>query len=91
MPGDGGERGRLGEFTIEAEIGRGGMGVVYLAHQPSLDRRVALKVIVPELSEDPAFRDRFEREARHVASLDHPNIVPIFGAGEADGRLYIAM
>ena len=91
MRADGGQQGRLGEFTLEAEIGRGGMGVVYLAHQPSLDRRVALKVIVPELSEDPAFRDRFEREARHVASLDHPNIVPIFGAGEADGRLYIAM
>lgn len=67
------------------------MGVVYLAHQLVLDRMVALKLLVPELAEDEAFRARFLRESRIAASLDHPSIVPIFDAGEVDGRLYIAM
>ena len=72
-------------------IGRGGMGVVYLAEQVSLGRRVALKLLTRELAGDPGFRERFQAEARVAASLDHPNVVPIYAAGESDGELYIVM
>ena len=78
-------------YRIERVLGRGGMGVVYLAHQLVLDRMVALKLLAPELAQDDSFRERFLRESRLAASLDHPNIVPVFDAGEVDGRLYIAM
>ena len=81
----------LGTYRIESLIGRGGMGAVYLATDTRLDRRVALKVLSPELAEDEAFRDRFVVESRTAASLDHPNIVPVYEAGEIDGRLFIAM
>ncbi len=81
----------LGGFRIESVIGRGGMGVVYLARDLTLERMAALKVVTPELADDPEFRERFLREARLAASLDHPNIVPIHHAGEVNGRLYIAM
>jgi Protein kinase domain len=81
----------LGGFRIESVIGRGGMGVVYLARDLTLDRMAALKVVIPELADDPEFRERFIREARLAASLDHPNIIPIHHAGEVGGRLYIAM
>ena len=67
------------------------MSVVYLAHESRLDRRVALKLLAPELSEDERFRERFLRESRLAASLDHPNAIPIFEAGEAEGVLFIAM
>jgi YVTN family beta-propeller protein len=67
------------------------MGVVYLARQVVLERMVALKVLAPELASDEKFRERFLRESRLAASLDHPNIVPVFDAGEVDGRLYIVM
>jgi hypothetical protein len=76
---------------IERMIGRGGMGVVYLAHQQKLDRDVALKLITPELAEDAGFRARFEREARVTAALDHPHVVPVYEAGEDDGALYLTM
>jgi Tol biopolymer transport system component len=82
---------RVAGYRIESVIGRGGMGVVYLAEDLSLERKVALKVLPPDLSQDPKFRERFVRESRLAASLDHPNIVPIFEAREADGQLYIAM
>ena len=78
-------------YRIERVLGRGGMGVVYLAHQLGLDRMVALKLLAPHLAEDERFRERFQRESQLAASLDHPNIVPIFDAGEAGGGLYIAM
>jgi YVTN family beta-propeller protein len=78
-------------YRIESVLGRGGMGVVYVARHLRLDRTVALKVVSPELAEDPKFRDRFVRESRLAASLEHPNIVPIHDAGEADGVLYLAM
>jgi len=81
----------IGGFRIESEIGRGGMGVVYLARQASPDRRVALKVITPTLANDPTFRERFQRETDAAASIEHPNIVPIYGAGESKGQLYLAM
>src|SRR4029453_1538885 len=97
-----GERGRtvttdsrvgteIAGYRIESVLGRGGMGVVYVARPPRLDRTVALKVVSPELAEDPKFRDRFVRESKLAASLEHPNIVPIHDAGEEDGVLYLAM
>src|SRR4051812_48842437 len=67
------------------------MGVVYLAEQVRLRRYVALKLIVPELAEDEEFRRRFERESQMAASLDHPNVIPVYEAGEADGALFISM
>jgi len=78
-------------FRIERELGRGGMGVVYLAEHVHLGRRVALKFLGPGLAETDDFRERFVRESRLAASLHHPNIVTVYDAGEADGRLYIAM
>jgi YVTN family beta-propeller protein len=71
--------------------GRGGMGVVYRAIQLDLDRPVALKLIAPQLAEDAGFRERFVRESRAAASIDHPNVTPIYYTGENDGALYIAM
>jgi len=81
----------LAGYQIEALIGRGGMGAVYRAEELALGRKVALKVIAPELAEDSRFRERFLRESRIAASLDHPHIVPIFKAGDEDGALYLAM
>ncbi len=78
-------------YRIESVLGRGGMGVVYLAEQVALSRKVALKVLAPELAEDPKFRDRFLRESRIAASLEDPNILPVHEAGEQDGALFIAM
>jgi streptogramin lyase/predicted Ser/Thr protein kinase len=78
-------------FRIESEIGRGGMGVVYLANQSFPERKVALKLLSPDLASDPAFRERFVHESNAAASTEHPNIVPVYGAGEADGQLYLAM
>jgi len=78
-------------YRIEAAIGRGGMGVVYRAFDLRLKRAVALKFIAPDLALDERFRDRFLRESELAASLEHPNVVPIHGAGEIDGRLYLAM
>ena len=78
-------------YRIEAEVGRGGMGVVYRAIDTRLDRPVALKLIAPDLAEDPRFRERFLRESRLAASIDHGNVLPIYEAGEQDGRLFLAM
>ncbi|HEY8198815.1 MAG TPA: serine/threonine protein kinase, partial [Candidatus Limnocylindrales bacterium] len=71
----------LAGYRIESQVGRGGMGTVYLATDERLGRKVALKVLSPALVEDAAFRDRFVAESRIAASLDHPNIVPVFDAG----------
>jgi serine/threonine protein kinase len=81
----------IGGYRIEAGIGRGGMGVVYRAEEVRLGRQVALKLIAPELADDPDFRQRFQRESRLAASIDHPNVIPVHAAGEVDGLLYIAM
>ena len=81
----------IGGYRIEGVAGRGGMGVVYRAMQLALDRQVALKLLTPELAEDDAFRERFQRESRLLAATDHPNVITIYEAGEHDGRLFIAM
>ena len=81
----------VGGYWIDVLIGRGGMGAVYRARDTQLGRTVALKVLAPELASNVRFRDRFLRESRLAASLDHPHIVPIFQAGEADGDLFLAM
>ncbi len=81
----------LAGFRIESVLGRGGMSVVYVAEQIRLGRKVALKLLTTELAWDEQFRERFVRESHIAASIDHPNIIPIYDAGEADGLLYIAM
>ncbi len=81
----------IGGHRIEAVAGRGGMGVVYRAIHLALNRVVALKLIAPELAEDPEFRERFKRESEIAASLDHPNVISIYTAGEDLGQLYVTM
>ncbi len=81
----------LAGHRIELELGRGGQAIVYRAMQSSLGRMVALKVLTPGAEGDPASRARFEREAASVAALEHPHILPVYDAGEEDGRCYIAM
>src|SRR3954454_11407290 len=78
-------------YKIEALAGRGGMGVVFRAEHLHLNRQIALKVLTADLAGNRSFRQRFIREAQTAARLDHPNIVPVFDAGEAKGLLYIAM
>ena len=80
-----------GQFHVRGEIGRGGMGVVYLALDVPLDRLVALKVLPPTLAADPVTRERFVREARTAARLAHPNIVPVYRADAAGGTAFFAM
>jgi serine/threonine protein kinase len=82
---------RVAGYRIERPLGRGGMGVVFLAEQIRLRRKVALKLILPELAEDDEFKRRFERESQLAASLDHPNIITVHEAGEIDGALFISM
>jgi hypothetical protein len=76
---------------LDGIAGRGGMGVVYQATHLALDRTVALKLIAPELSGDEQFRERFKQESMTAASLDHPNVVPIYDAGEEHGQIYVTM
>ncbi len=78
-------------YRIEERVGRGGMGVVYRAEHLNLRRRAAIKIIAPDLAESEGFRERFTREARIAAALQHPNIVTVYDAGEVDGLLYLAM
>nr|WP_300144092.1 serine/threonine-protein kinase [Propionicimonas sp.] len=82
---------RIGGYRIDAEIGRGGMGIVYRATQLTLDRPVALKVLDPRLAADQSFVDRFSREATILASLDSPHIIQIFDHGNLEGQLHLAM
>jgi aminoglycoside phosphotransferase (APT) family kinase protein len=82
---------RLGEFQLVRRIGSGGMGVVYEAEQESLGRRVALKVVRPELLYFEGARERFRREIEAVARLAHPAIVPVLASGEQDGLPFYAM
>ena len=86
------ERGsQLGPYEILAPIGAGGMGEVYKAKDTRLDRTVAIKVLPEHLSKDPALRERFEREARAVSSLNHPHICTLFDVGEDDGVHFLVM
>ena len=79
-------------YRVESLLGRGGMGVVYLAHDPSLERPVALKLIAPELVQNPRSSGSASSVSRKLAaSLDHPNVIPIYEAGEHEGQLYLAM
>jgi serine/threonine protein kinase len=80
-----------GEYSLQRELGRGGMGVVYLARDVQLDRDVAIKVLASHLASDAAAHDRFLREARMAAGLSHPNIVPIHRVGEASGFVFFVM
>src|SRR4051812_41703162 len=81
----------LAGCRIEELLGTGGMGVIYRATELRLGRPVALKLISADGASDPAIRERFEREARLTASIDHPNVIPVYGAGEEDGHLYLVM
>jgi tRNA A-37 threonylcarbamoyl transferase component Bud32 len=81
----------LGGYRIDDIIGLGGMAIVYRAEQLSLGRPVALKVLAPQLSRDEAFRERFRREGKSVALLDHPHVLTVHDSGEIDGRLFLAM
>ncbi len=81
----------FGDFRLDKKLGEGGMGAVYKAHQISMDRIVALKLLAKNLSGNQGFVDRFKREARTMARLDHPNIVRGFAVGELDGQHYVAM
>jgi len=78
-------------YRLEAQVGAGGMAVVFRARDERLGRLVALKVLVPALAADPGFRRRFIAESRAAAAVDDPHIIPIYEAGEADGALFIAM
>jgi serine/threonine protein kinase len=78
-------------YRVERRLGRGGMGILFLAIEPGLERRVALKLIAPEAAADEVFAHRFAEESRIAASIEHPNVVPIYAAGEEDGIPYIAM
>ncbi len=82
---------QIAGYLVESVIGRGGMAVVYEARDLRLDRRVALKLLAPELARNDTFRRRFAHESKVAATIEHPHIVPVFEAGEADGLLYIAM
>jgi serine/threonine-protein kinase len=77
-------------YEVESVVGLGGIGILYRARQLRLDRPVALKLVEPDVARDPVVRERLRREARAVASLDHPNVVPLYEAGEKDGTVFIA-
>jgi serine/threonine-protein kinase len=85
-PGD-----NVGPYRIIEPLGQGGMATVFKAYHPALDRYVAIKVLHPAFKEDPNFNARFVREARIVAKLDHPNIVPIYDFAEQQGTPYLVM
>ncbi|MGA2489929.1 MAG: protein kinase, partial [Anaerolineales bacterium] len=82
---------KFGRYEIKAEIGRGGMATVYHAYDPRFEREVAIKVLPREMLHDVQFRARFEREAKTIAMLEHPSIVPVYDFGEEDGQPYFVM
>src|ERR1700760_3688397 len=81
---------KIANYVVEAQIGSGGMAVVFRARDELLGRAVAVKVITPMLADDQEFRLRFLRESRAAAAVDSLHIIPVYGAGESDGLLYIA-
>ena len=82
---------RLGPYEVLSPLGAGGMGEVYKARDTRLDRTVAIKVLPPALAADPQFRERFDREARAISSLDHPHICALYDVGEEQGALFLVM
>ena len=82
---------KIGKYQVVERIGRGGMGMIFKAHDPVLDRLVALKVISTDVEITDELRARFFREAQACARLSHPNIVTVYDMGEDDGRLFIVM
>ena len=76
-------------YEVESVVGAGGIGILYRARQLRLDRPVALKLVEPDVARDPVIRERLRREARMVAALEHPNVVPLYAAGEEDETVYI--
>ncbi len=82
---------KCGRYTIKERLGRGGMASVYLAHDPRFEREVAIKILPQEVADDDTFRQRFEREARAIAALEHPAIVPVYDFAEENGQPYIVM
>jgi len=82
---------QLGQYRIVAPLGRGGMATVYKAYQPSMERYVAIKVLPSHYASDPSFIGRFEQEAKVIAALEHPNILPVHDYGQADGYAYLVM
>src|SRR5215467_6441800 len=84
--------GRIGKYEIVKPLGKGAMGMVYLAHDTILERDVALKVMVAQIADDPELKQRFEREAKAVARMTHPNVVNVYDRGEhTDGSPFIVM
>src|SRR3954454_3917380 len=81
----------FGRYRLIELLGRGGMGEVWRAYDSDIDRVVALKMLLPHISQDPDYEKRFRREARAAARLDDPHVVPIYDVGEIDGRLYVTM
>ena len=81
----------VGRYSLQRELGRGGMGIVYLAHEVALDRPVALKLLPPDMASDPTLRERFMREARTAAKLSQPNIVPIYTVDDVGGFVFFTM
>lgn len=82
---------KIGRYEIKSELGRGGMATVYKAYDPRFEREVALKVLPREMLHDAQFKVRFEREAKTIALLEHPSIVPVYDFGEEDGQPYFVM
>ncbi len=82
---------QFGPYQIVAPLGEGGMASVYKAYQPAMERYVALKILPRHFAEDPQFTARFQREARVLAQLQHPYILPVFDSGQAEGYSYIVM
>ncbi|HNM37782.1 MAG TPA: serine/threonine-protein kinase, partial [Anaerolineales bacterium] len=82
---------KIGRYEVKSELGRGGMATVYRAVDPNSGREVAVKVLPREMMHDPQFRERFEREIKMIASLEHPAIVPVYDVGDIDGQPYFVM
>ena len=82
---------KIGRYEILSELGRGGMSTVFLAHDPRFERDVALKLLPRAFLHDPTFIARFSREAKTIASLEHPAIVPVYDFGEEEGQPYLVM
>jgi hypothetical protein len=82
---------KLGKYTLEAQLGEGGMAAVYQSQHPQFHRQVAIKILPPTIGQDPSFRTRFEREGRTIASLNHPSIIRVYDIDEVDGLFYMVM